>query len=427
MPEWNQIKLGEIAEFRNGVNFSKDSFGTGIKVINVGDFKDRMYPDYNSLSELDSSKKWHKDCFLEENDIVFVRSNGNKALIGRSIFIKNLPETPVTFSAFSIRLRFKKGIKLDPKFYLYLFKSPLFRALLSLFGNGTNISNLNQDILNNLVVPNPPFEVQSQISSTLSTYDDLIENNNQRIHLLEETAAEIYKEWFIRLRFPGYQDTAFFDKNGKEVSFGTKEALPKNWKKVKIENAFDILGGGTPLTTEPSYWEKGTINWFAPSDITATKNIFLEESPKQITELGLKKSSTKLFPEKCVMMTSRATIGAIGINLKPACVNQGFIVCIPNENFSYPYIFHWIKRNTELFKNFAGGATFLEISRTVFKNLKILKPNLETITKFNKLVIPLFEEHNILSQKNKVLKQTRDLLIPRLISGKLNIEQLTTI
>ena len=99
MVNWKSIPLGQIAEFRNGVNYDSTSFGKGIKVINVSDFKDRMYADYNSLSELDSSSKWHDESFLKAGDIIFVRSNGNKNLIGRSLYIKNLPENfKVTFS-----------------------------------------------------------------------------------------------------------------------------------------------------------------------------------------------------------------------------------------------------------------------------------------------------------------------------------------
>ena len=191
---WEEIRLEEIAEFRNGVNFTNDSFGKGIKVINVADFKDKMYPDYATLGELDAEAKWSKECFLKENDIVFVRSNGNKNLIGRSIFIKNLPEDiKVTHSAFSIRLRFKNIKDICPEFYLYLFKSPIFRSILSQYGNGANISNLNQDILNNMIISRPPLQVQDKIVSILAVYDNLLENNGRRIKLLEEMSSEVYK------------------------------------------------------------------------------------------------------------------------------------------------------------------------------------------------------------------------------------------
>ena len=147
MNKFEKIKLGEIASFRNGVNFDSSSFGKGLKVINVADFKNRMYPNYRMLGELKSTDRWSHECYLEENDIVFVRSNGNKSLIGRSLLVRNLPkDIKVTFSAFCIRLRFDKDKAIIPEFFLYLFKSPSFRMLLSQYGNGTNISNLNQNI-----------------------------------------------------------------------------------------------------------------------------------------------------------------------------------------------------------------------------------------------------------------------------------------
>jgi len=426
MLEWNQIKLGEIAEFRNGVNFSKDSFGSGIKVINVGDFKDRMYPDYNSLSELDSSKKWHKDCFLEKNDIIFVRSNGNKALIGRSIFIKELPETPVTFSAFSIRLRFKKEVKLVPKFYLYLFKSPLFRALLSQFGNGTNISNLNQDILNNLVVPNPPFEIQTEIASTLSTFDDLIDNNNQRIHLLEEMAEEIYKEWFVRMRFPNYQDTIFFDKKGIEVPFGIKEALPEEWKKVKFGDLCEVGRGSSPRPiSDQKYFNGGDIPWIKIADATASK-MFIYETKEYVNEFGA--SFSRRLSKGSLIIATSGTLGfSIFLGVE-GCIHDGWMYLSNyEENFTPEFMFYTINVNKTYLNNLSYGAAIQNINTEIIRKIPMIKPDLDTLKKFNEIIKPLHSKIDNLSKKNKVLQQTRNLLLPRLINGKLNVEHLATI
>ncbi len=237
-------------------------------------------------------------------------------------------------------------------------------------------------------------------------------------------ASEIYKEWFVRLRFPNYQNTPFLNAEGKQVPHGTPNALPKGWEIRKVEDSFKIVGGGTPSTSEESYWTKGEINWFSPTDITASSSIFLEESSRKITKDGLGKSAAKIFPPKCIMMTSRATIGAVGINLTEACTNQGFITCIPNEMFPYTYIYHWIISNRTLFENFSGGATFKEISRGVFKSFNIPKIEQTLIESYHNMVSPLFEEINILGQKNQLLQETRDLLLPRLISGKLSVADL---
>lgn len=131
-----------------------------------------------------------------------------------------------------------------------------------------------------------------------------------------------------------------------------------------------------------------------------------------------------MFPPKSVMMTSRATIGAIGINLTDACTNQGFITCLPNTDFSYLYIYEWLKANKGEIENNAGGATFKEITRTTFKKLKIVKPSRLVASRHFKLTDPIFEQIKILDEKNQLLQQTRDLLLPRLISGKLSVEHL---
>ncbi len=426
MNNWKTINLGEIAEFRNGVNFESSSFGEGLKVINVSDFKDRMYPNYDKLSELDINAKWSENSFLEEGDIVFVRSNGNKALIGRSIFIKDLPKDyKVTFSAFCIRLRFNKSVKLEPYFYLYVFKSPLFRSLLSLFGNGANINNLNQDILNNIKVPVPPLKTQTKIANILSAYDDLIENNNQRIKLLEEMAEEIYKEWFVRFRFPNYKNTKFFDKNGKEVKHGTLGALPEGWEVKSIDEFSSFSISKSKLKKF-----KGEKTYLATADITG-----LNISGKgEIIDWDNKPSRAQLVPENNAVFFARMSATYKVLNFTDANIelintlvlSSGFLGLKASSKFHLPYLFSLIKSETfHNYKNvFASGATQVSLTNEGFHMIKLIEPNDEIILAFGNITYAFFDEINTLMQKNQVLQDTRDLLLPRLISGKLSVEDL---
>jgi type I restriction enzyme S subunit len=417
---WEEIRLEEIADFRNGVNYTNDSLGSGIKVINVADFKDKMYPDYESLGELDSDAKWHKDCFLKENDIVFVRSNGNKNLIGRSLFVKNLPTNiKVTYSAFSIRLRFKSTEDICPEFYLYLFKSPIFRSILSQYGNGANISNLNQDILNNMIIPKPQLTIQQKISSILYTYDELIENNKQRIKILEEIAEEIYKEWFVRFRFPGYETTKIID------------GLPDGWENGTISKYYTTSSGGTPSRNKDEYYINGKINWFKTKELLDT---FIFSSEEKISEVALKKSSAKLFPKDTILIGMyggvhgegrKSTLGQLGILCEEASTNQASCAFLPKNNYySYPYLFYYLKSKRVDFLNKSMGAAQQNISQDIIKNSIYLQPNENVIKSFDSLIKPFFEEIKVLIQKNQLLQETRDLLLPRLISGKLSVEHL---
>ena len=207
--EWKKVRLGEIATFSNGINFGKESYSAGVKLISVSDFGDRYFPDYDSLVEIDEKVLRESD-YLKDGDIVFVRSNGNKELVGRCMMIKN-PQYPVTYSGFCIRARLNDLEKFDTKFFLYNFKSRKFRQSIANLSKGTNIQNLNQQILSNYEIDLPPLSTQQKIAGVLSAYDDLIENNRRQIKLLEEAAQKLYKEWFVKLNFPGHENTKIVD------------------------------------------------------------------------------------------------------------------------------------------------------------------------------------------------------------------------
>jgi type I restriction enzyme S subunit len=233
--KWPLMTLGQLASFRNGLNFGSSSFGVGLKVINVADFKDRSVPEYESVGEIDPQGVADDDDLLADGDIIFVRSNGNRDLVGRSMLIRN-PAVPVSHSAFTIRLRFEADGVL-PAFYSYFFRSPLFRKQLSLLGAGTNICNLNQRILRAFSVPVPPRAMQDAVVAVLSTYDELIESNRRRMALLEEATRLLYQEWFVHLRFPGYENTS------------TSNGVPEGWERSPLGTAL-VLQRGFDLPTQ---------------------------------------------------------------------------------------------------------------------------------------------------------------------------------
>ena len=410
---WPTKRLGDLAEFRNGVNYNKSSFGVGIKVVGVSDFQDYMKPRYDQLDQINPEGIVSERNILRDSDIVFVRSNGNRDLIGRSLFIEHPPED-VTHSAFSIRLRFTSR-DVYPKFYAYCLRSPLIRQALTAQGGGTNINNLNQDILNALVVPLPPLQVQRKIAGILSAYDELIENSQRRIKILESMARALYREWFVNFRFPGHENVKLVDSPlGK---------IPEGWEVKAVADSFEISGGGTPSRKERKYWDGGTIQWFSPSNLTGAGTMFMDDSSDHITERGLAESSARLFSAHSVMLTSRATIGAIAINTHEACTNQGFITCMPNDRVPLYFLFHWLTESVPTFLRMASGATFKEISRGVFKTIEFLQPTAYLVRRFEDTTAPMAEQALSLQRQIQNLRQTRDLLLPRLLSGQVMIQQ----
>jgi type I restriction enzyme S subunit len=283
---------------------------------------------------------------------------------------------------------------------------------------GAAIQNINTMILQDTEIPCPPTYIQNNIGKILSVYDDLIENNSRRIKILEEMAKWIYREWFVHYRFPGYENCKIID-SGTE--YGT---IPEGWKVKKVGDAFQTVGGSTPSTTKPEYWENGDINWYSPSDLTARKAMFINSSGKKINKLGLQNSSATMFPPYSVMMTSRATIGVVSLNTTTACTNQGFITCIPNNAVSAYQIYFWILENLEKINNIASGATYKEINRTEFRDFDFIVTDGKTKQKFDEYILPIGKQIETLLYKNDILHETLGILLPKLISGEIDVSEL---
>lgn len=219
MSVWKKVKIKDIAILDNGINFNKSAYASGIKIIGVSDFKDRFSPDFSTLQEVKEEIVRSED-YLQPGDILFVRSNGNRDLVGRCMLIdKNILST---FSGFCIRLRINDKNTYNPYFFTYHFKAPLFRKSIAGSAIGVNIQNLSQNRLGNYELNIPEYFIQCRIAEILFRYDSLIENYQKQIKLLEEAAQRLYKEWFVDLRFPGYEKTKIVD------------GVPEGWEKKKV-------------------------------------------------------------------------------------------------------------------------------------------------------------------------------------------------
>lgn len=269
--------------------------------------------------------------------------------------------------------------------------------------------NLNALTIKKFKIALPTLPIQKKIASILSTYDRLIENNTRRIRLLEQMAENLYKEWFVRFRFPEHEKVEMV--NG----------LPKGWKIKKVSNVCETMGGGTPTTTNPAYWG-GDIKWVTPSDITSKNSLALLKVKGRITEEGLKKSSAKLLPPYTILMTSRASIGFFGICPDSVCTNQGFISIIPNKETFRMYLLYTFKSRKEEIISNANGSTFLEISKGRFRKMKVLVPPEDILDSFEKKTLLMFKVVLHLEYQNQLLTHQRDLLLPRLMSGKLEVK-----
>lgn len=339
---WEKVRLGDIAEFSNGINFGKDDYGKGIKIIGVSNFGDKFSPEYDSLTEVKEEVVKSND-YLYPGDIVFVRSNGNKELVGRCMLIDNKADK-VTYSGFCIRARLKDTTKYNPTFWTYHFKNQSFRKAMSGTAVGANIQNLSQGRLADYVTTVPDYDSQVRIAQWLSVYDNLIENNKKQIKLLEEAAERLYREWFVDLHFPGYENTEIID------------GEPEGWKKQKISEFGEIITGKTPSTTKEQYYG-GNIPFVKIPDMHNCVYPIVTEST--LTTEGANTQKNKFIPKNGIMVSCIATVGLVNIAIEPCQTNQQINSIVLHDERDLYYTYFTMKRLKALLEGVgSNGATW---------------------------------------------------------------------
>lgn len=307
--------------------------------------------------------------------------------------------------------------RLHADFVSYWLRSPAFAEQAFATKSATDMADyINLGDQRRMSIALPPLATQRRIAAVLSAFDELIEINERRIELLEELARSLYREWFVRFRFPGHEGVGFVDSEAG--------AVPDRWIVGPTAELIGPIGGGTPSKKKPEYWDGGQIAWYTPSDLTRGRHRYVNESAARITAEGLANSSARLFPPGSVLMTSRATLGVLAIAAEPGTCNQGFIVIPPVDGIPPSYVYHWLADHSSELEAVATGATFKEITRRAFKRFPFTLPSREVLDQFGKLVHPLEGEIASAEQHNRALAATRDLLLPRLVTGRLDIDDL---
>ncbi|MBI2889233.1 MAG: restriction endonuclease subunit S [Nitrospirae bacterium] len=281
------------------------------------------------------------------------------------------------------------------------------------------VPGVNRNVLHELKVRCPDTTLQAHIADILSAYDDLIENNRRRMALLEEVARQLYREWFVRLRFPRLRQ-GYGGQAGHEHA-RINNGVPEGWERTRIGDVADCVGGGTPPTSVSNYWEDGEVTWVTPTDVTRNAHFVLLDSEKKITEAGLQNSSAKLVPPHAVLMTSRASVGFFAVVGRAACTNQGFISIVSHDPILWPYFLFHLSERVEEIRAMGSGSTYPEVSRGKFRELEVLLPKHSLATAFCDQAMVLLSQIRILKQQNDKLRAARDLLLPRLMSGELAV------
>ena len=334
---------------------------------------------------------YHNDSKAEPPGVV----TGRYGTLGEVFFVEE-PYWPLNTALYVIDF---KGN--DPRFIAYLLRN----TLRNYQSEKAAVPGFNRNVLHTLKVRIPKPNEQAAVARILSAYDDLIEINRRRIALLEEAARLLYREWFVNFRFPKHEHVKIID------------GLPEGWTPQTFGAVCKPVGGGTPSTSKPEFWNDGDVPWYTPTDVTRNSCLALLDSGRKITEAGLRNSSAKMLPADTVLMTSRASVGFFGIIEEPSCTNQGFISILPNDPRARMYLLFNLMHRVEEIRSHAGGSTYREISKSKFKALDVVLPDSYLLREFEEQTSTLHSQVRTLHTTNQKLAESRDLLLPRLMTG----------
>ena len=369
---------------------------SNINSTNQFDFTNTMFVPQAYYDGLDSKRK------AQKGDVLY-------SVVGSFGIPVYMRETvPFVFQRHIAILRPNDAIL--PQFLYYTMLSRDFYMMADAAALGAAQRTVSLTALRNMKIAVPPMNVQQKIVDILSSYDDLIENNQKQIKLLEEAAQRLYKEWFEDLRFPGHETTPISD------------GIPEGWTERSIADVCIRIGaGGTPSRSNGTYWKPSTIKWFKTGELM---DCWLLDSSEKISEEGLSHSSAKLFPPNTILMAIYAspTLGRLGILTTEAACNQAALCLVANGSLiSWQWLYQKLYELRDEFNAVAKGAGQQNISADVVKKKVIIIPNKECIDRYTSIVAPMFDVIRTLQEQNVQLQEARDRLLPKLMNGEIEV------
>lgn len=407
-----QVRLGSLGTFRNGVNFKRDDKGEGIRLINVKDiFKSGRTINFESLDRVALGERTGiEKYYVKTGDLFFVRSSVKRDGVGL-VSMAPRDDHEIVHCGFIIRFRVTNR-DADPLFLTYLLRAPVYRKTIIGVSSGAAITNISQDSLASLSIDLPPISIQRQVVGVLSAYDDLIENSTRRITVLEEMARSIYREWFVHFRFPGHEEIKLVDSHvGK---------IPEGWEVKKLSEVAAVNESSIKKGDEPSEIKYVDIASVSKGQILQTENLPFKEAPGR--------ARRKVKHGDIVWSAVRPNLRAYALILDPApnlIVSTGFAVISPKlVLYSYLYETLTADKFVEYLVNHTRGAAYPAVNTEDFENAKILVPDTRILDSYHDIVNDFFILRHSFLEKNANLRRTRDLLLPRLVSGEIDVSQL---
>lgn len=406
--------IGEISEIYDGPHQTPEKIENGPYFLSISSLENgRLNLSKSAFLSESDFQKWTKRVTPQKGDILFsyetrlgeaaLMPEGVQACLGRRMGL----------------LRPKKN-KVISQYLLYAYLSPQFQqTIISNTIKGATVERIALNELSDFNIRIPDLESQQNIAAVLSALDSKIEINNRINTELEAMAKTLYDYWFVQFDFPNEDGKPYKTSGGKMVwNAELKREIPEGWDAGTVLDIAELLGGGTPQTKEPLYWN-GTIPFFTPKD---TENSFFVISTKEnITELGLKNCSSKLYPKGTIFITARGTVGNVNIASKDMAMNQSCYAIKAKQNINSFFLHQCVNDFVKYLKARANGSVFDAIVSNDFKQTKIVIPPLKFIKDFGLISENIYEKILNNRLENQTLTNLRDWLLPLLMNGQVQV------
>lgn len=385
--EWITKRAKELYVSSSGLSKPADQFGFGYPFLSYKDIFHNYYAPKELSTLVNSDKKDRAKCSVHRGDVFLTRTSETTDELGMScVALQDYPEA--TFNGFAKRLR-PITDEIYPEYAAYFFRSAYFRAQCKSMASLITRASLNDAMISRFKIKYPKDKnAQIKIGTLLKNYDMLIENNTKRIKLLEQMAENLYKEWFVRFRFPGYENVEM--KNG----------LPNGWKIERLGNISNISTG---KCNREDAEEEGEYPLFDRSQEIKRSSVWIKDCEAIIV------------PGEGTSFMPRYFKGKFNLHQRCYCVNPNM------DNIGF-FLFYTLMLNRMYFLSVATGATVPSLRQNNFTKMKFIMPTIELIHKFNSIVQNARNCCDNLYKQNEFLTRQRDLLLPRLMSGKLEVK-----
>ena len=403
--KWEKVKLGELYEVHNGLSKAGKFFGKGYPFLTFSTVFNNYFIPKQITDLVQSTEKEQESYSIRRGDVFVTRTSETSDELGMScVALKDYPMA--TYNGFTKRMRPITN-RVFPEYIGYYMRLPSFRGEFRAFSTMTTRASLRNEDLLGLEVELPPIEIQKQIADILSAYDDLIENNQKQIKLLEEAAQRLYKEWFVDLRFPGHENTKIVD------------GVPEGWNWCKLEDAIQ-LDPKVTLTKE-------RMKQFIPMSALSTSSMVLDES--QFTETRSNSGSKfqngdTLLARITPCLENGKTAYVSGIKSDEGAVGSTEYIVMRAKTIN-SYMVYLLARTDDFrqsaINSMSGSDGRQRVKSDKLKMLDYLHPTSELVEKFENVEEPIFEKIYRLSKQMQQAKQARDLLLPKLMSGEVEV------